>query len=177
MVRSDFERIYKNRYSKKDRKSDLIITPTLIDLIDFPAKDAIGVKILDLNIENESTASIDFDIEIKVFKSNYYKIITNTEFERIMNEQSSNRSIITNVVLPNFHVENEEKDEYFIFRRTKLRNMKTAVSIAQLYTEKEVYGKEILIIFNESCKVSFEVTIRSDDFTEGALNQRFEVNI
>jgi len=132
---------------------------------------------LDINIENKSNTSIDFDIEIKVFKSNYYKIIANTEFERIRKEQSSNYLYGGNVILPNFHVDYEEDEEYFIFRRTKLRNMKTAVSLSQNEPEKEVFGKEILIIFNEPCKVSIEVTIRSDDFTDGALLQKFEVDI
>lgn len=177
MVRSDFERIYKNRYSETDRKTDLMISPNLIDLEDFPLDNEISVKFLDLNIENTSNASIDFDIEMKVFKSNFYKIITNTEFEQIKKEQSSTYSFGGNVVLPNFHVDYEEEEKCFIFKRAKLRNMKTAISIAQLYTEKEVFGKEILIIFNESCNVAVEVTIRSDDFNEGALIQRFDVKI
>ena len=175
MVRSDFEKIYKDRYSKKDRKSDLIILPTLIGFEDFPSSDEITVKILDINIENTSNTSIGFDIEMKVLKSNYYKIIANTEFERIKNEQSSNYSFGGNVVLPNFHVDYEEEEEYFIYRRTKLRNMKTAVSIAQNVPEKEVFGKEIIVIFKEPCRVGIEVILRSDDFTSGALRQKFEV--
>lgn len=176
MFRPDFEKIYNDKLKQKDRKSDLIITSTINDFKELPPFEEVKFKILDIDIQNLSNKSIDVDVELKIYKNDYCKIITNTEFERIINEQSSNHSSYTNVFLPNFDFENEEKEEYFIFRRTKRQNMKTAVSIAQLYTEKEVYGNEILIIFNESCKVCFEVTIRSDDFSEGALNQRFEVN-
>lgn len=177
MVRSDFVRICNDKLKQKDRKAELTITPSINYFRELPLSEEINFKILDIDIQNLSNKSIDVDIELKIYKNDYCKIITNTEFERMMNEQFSNRSIMANVVLPNFHVENEENEEYFIFRRTKLRNMKTAVSIAQNETEKEIFGNEIIIIHKETGIVLIEVTIRSDDFIEGALKQRFEVKI
>lgn len=177
MVRSDFERIYKNRITKSDRKSDIRISPVLIGLSNHAAANKTSVKILDINIENTSNTSLDFDIELIIYKNECYTIITKTEFERRGNYQSPNRIYTSNAVLSNFHVDNEENEEYFIFRRTKLRNMKTAVSISQNNIEKEIFDKEVIIIFREPISVIVDVTIRSDDFTEGAFSQRFEVKI
>lgn len=173
MIRSDFERIYKNKLQQKDRKSDLKITPVLADFEDFPSDEEITVKTLDLNIENISNKSIDFDIELKVNRVEGYAISTKTEFEELMNKQTSGYPFRVNAILQNFHIEKEEKEEYFVFRRTKLRNMKTAVSIAQKEPEIEIFGKEILIIVTKPSKFGIEVTIRSDDFTKGALIRNF----
>lgn len=175
MVRSDFERVYKKRFLQKDRKNDLKIHPTLNYFEEFPFDDEITVMVLDLDIENTSNKSIDFDIELKIQKKENYAVTTSTEFQRKMNEQSSPFGMI-NPVLGNLHVESEEDELDFVFRRTKLRNMRTAVNIPQVKTDKDIFDKEILLIFNNKCKVAFEVIIRSDDFTGGAVIQNFEIN-
>lgn len=174
LVRSDFERIYQNRFLQNDRKTDIKIYPTLESFEEFPSDDELTVKLLDLDIENTSNKSIDFDIELRIRKDEKYAIVTNTEFQRKMNEQSSPFGIIT-PILNNLHVDNEEDELHFIFKRTRLRNMKSAVHISQNEIDTEIFGKEILIIFTKKSKLNIEVIIRSDDFTGGALTQKFEI--
>lgn len=177
MVRSDFEKIYNNKLKQKDRKADLIITPVITDYKECTMPEEVKFKIFDINIQNLSNRSIDFDIELRIYKSNHFKIITNTAFEGFMKKENSNYIPFTKAVIPNLHIANEETEDYFIFRRTKLRNMKTAASLLQNETENDIFSNEILILHKEKGSIVVDITIRSDDFTDGALIQRFEVNI
>lgn len=177
IVRADFDKIYKDKHLQKDRKSDFKITPTLGYFDLYPSTDIL-IKKLDLTIENLSNQSIDFDIEMKVYKNECCRFLSHYDFQKIKdkNNKSSMFSIAPGI-LPNFRVSIKEKEAYFMISRTMFQRTKTTMTIAQNETIYDVFENELLVIASESCSINIEVTVRSDDFTEGSLNQKFEVEI
>jgi len=175
IVRADFDKIYHNKLLQKDRRSDLIIKPTFGYFDLFPSSDILVNK-LDLTIENVSNQSIDFDIEMKVYKNDCCRFLSHYDFQKIKNSKSS-MLLIAPGILPNFRVSIEEKDAYFIISRTMFQRTKTSMTIAQNETFIEIFQNEFLVLKNDSCTINIEVTVRSDDFTDGALQQKFQIQL
>jgi hypothetical protein len=175
MVRSDFESIYKKRYSKKDRKSDLRISPILVPFDKFPSDEKISVKTLDLEIENLSNKSIDFDIVMKVYKNDNIGFLSYYDFQKLQSKDSGLMAVKPGI-LPNFRVNTEEKNEYFEVSRTIFQNQKTSCSIAQNETINEVFEKEFMVVSQKPGTIDLEIIVRSDEFSDGAMIHNFTID-
>lgn len=73
-------------------------------------------------------------------------------------------------ILPNFLIDKTETDDYLIIKRTSNRT-KFALTIPQNSTEQEVFINSIIVLQKNSNRINAEVTIRSDDFSKGALKK------
>jgi hypothetical protein len=177
IVRADFDKMYRDKHLQKDRKTDIAITPTLGYFDLYPSSDIL-VKNLDLTIENISNRSIDFDIEMKVHKNECCMFLSHNDFQKIKdkNKPSSMFSIAPGI-LPNFRVSIKEKEAYFIISRTMFQRTKTTMTIAQNETFTKVFHGDFLVVKKDPCKINIEVTVRSDDFTDGALQQEFQISL
>lgn len=169
MVRSDFERIYRDRFAQRDRSQDISISAYSYEDDEFQVDDNVSLKVFDLDIENHSNKSINFDIELKLFDNEDIGVISRTELKR-----QNSSGLLAGAVSYNFHVEMEKNEGYTIFRRSKMRYEKTAVSIPQGSTDKHVFDEEIIAFVKRESTVLAELTTRCDEFTEGALIQKFE---
>jgi hypothetical protein len=166
---------------RNDRKTDLKITPIIGDPGDEMFK-GLDLQYIDVSIENISHKSIEFDVEMKVFKHTECNIILEKDLKKILKERLKKPRSPFDYGLSDiepltidFDVNSKDFSEYILLSRAKLRNQKTAVSIAQHDIENDIFNKSLLIIDKGSKLIKMEVTIRSDDFTDGILHRTFEI--
>lgn len=174
LERADFENIYRNRFTEKDRKNDLVIesyfsTSDNEEIINF------GVKYLDIRIENQSNKSIEFDVEMKVYKSENLGLISEDELIKKIREREKrpNRGFGINdeIIQPqmlNLNVHLEENDSFILISRNRFKS-KAAINLAQNSFELDIFCKYLLVLGENADEIKAELTIRSDDFTEGPL--------
>ena len=171
---TDFENIYKKRYSEKDRKSDLKIEAYFANT-DNEEIAQWDIKYIDIKIINESNKSIDFDIEMKVFKNGHYELISEDELikerKRKKRKESNGFGVDFEILQPlamNLHLDFQEKEDYFLISRNSLAK-KTAINLAQNSSENDIFCKHLFVLTKHADEIKAELTIRSDDFTEGSL--------
>ena len=174
LERSDFENIYKTRFTEKDRKNDIEIEPY------FGATDndeivKWDIKYLDVKITNQSNKSIEFDAEMKVFKSEDYGLISEDDLVKELKSKRKKKSSgfgvdfeITQPQLMNLHVDYKEKENYVIITRNNLAK-KTAINLAQNSSESDIFCQHLFVLGDNAGEIKAEITLRSDDFTEGSL--------
>lgn len=181
--RKILDQIYTAKMNKSDRKSDIKIiayirksTDNLLHQFDS--------NFFDLDIENLSKKSIDFDIELKIFKSQDYKIISKVDFKNELEDKirkKQNAKSPFSIALPsftpretNFHLQFEELDDYYLIRRNKMRTERTSFTIAQMDKERSVFFESIYVL-GEYNKLRGEIIIRSDEFYEGVFIKDIEI--
>lgn len=140
----------------------------------------------DICVENRSNRSIDFDIELKIFNAAELGIILEHELKRDLEKQRQakrSRNTFDFSITP-LHLHNtfsnvliENFPEYILVRRIKMRNEKTAVNIPQNAQQSAIFRKEIILIGDKTGTLKAEVLIRSDDFTDGFLQQLVELKL
>jgi hypothetical protein len=172
--RNDFESIYKTRFTERDRKNDLKIE-TYFGTTDNDEIIKLDIKYIDIKITNQSNKSIEFDIEMKVFKSDKYGLISEdeliNELKKNQKKKSNGLGIDFEVIQPhimNLHVDFNEKEDFVIISRNSLTK-KTAINLAQNSSESDIFCKHLFVLGNDADEIKAELTIRSDDFTEGSL--------
>lgn len=172
--RTDLENIYKQRFAKKDRKSDLKIE----SYFGKPDNDEIknwDINYLDIRITNQSNNSIEFDVEMKVFKDEAYCLISEDELiKELRNNRKKKNSrfgIDFELVQPqimNLHVEYKEEENFVTISRNSLAK-RTAINLPQNSSEEDIFCKQIFVLGDNAYNIKAELIIRSDDFTEGSL--------
>ena len=129
----------------------------------------IGIKYLDIAIENISNKSIDIDIEMKVFKGEGYTLISEPDLrEELNNKLGKNNGYYPIPVISNLWIYFQDYKDYVIITKN-LRTSKTDLSIKQNSKEIDVFEKYLYVIEEKSNTIHAEVFIRSDDFTDGVL--------
>lgn len=173
--RTDFENIYKTRFTEKDRKDDLVIE-TYFATSNDDELSKLDVEYLDVIITNQSNKSIDFDIEMKVFKGDGYALIAEDELKKELEKtrkKSTSFGIDFEMIQPqinNMHIDFEEDEEYVFISRNSLAR-RTAISLSQNSSEKDIFCQHLFVLEKEAHEIMAELTIRSDDFTEGLLKK------
>ena len=183
MKREDFELIYKKRYTQSDRKSDIIATPII-----EPSRDELLIKYhlqcLDVNIENRSKKSIEFDdIELLIYKDDKIKLLSEFEARKFIRDYRDEESSFVgpggfrmptlNTDVPSFDINITEDDTHYSVRKVKLRMQKDLLTIAQESIKKSVFGNDIILFVNEITKIKGEIIIKSNDFSDGAFRKEF----
>jgi len=174
LERSDFENIYKTRFTEKDRKEDLLIE-TYFGTSDDEELSKLDIRYLDIKITNQSNKSIDFDVEMKVYKNVGYEIIAEDilkkELKKTRKKKSSGFGIDFDIIQPpaiNMHIDFKEDGDCVLISRNSLAR-KTAISLPQNSSEKDIFCQHLFVLEKEVEEIKAELTIRSDDFTEGLL--------
>jgi hypothetical protein len=179
LVRSDLDKIYESKFNEVDRKSDL----NVIVVID-KAEDDINItdkNYFDLCIENKSSKSIGFDIEMKIFFDDIPTVRSKDSIKEsiIIPKPGSRFGVQTfyNPQIPNFDLSIEEEENYLYIRRTKRINEEYAVRISQNSKKDNVFFKELILNARDNFTLKAEVIIRSDDFKDGPLKINIEEEI
>lgn len=174
--RNDFESIYKTRFTARDRKNDLKIE-TYFGTTDNDEIINLDIKYIDIKITNQSNKSIEFDIEMKVFKSDKYRLISEDDLIKDLKKNQKNKKngfgIDFEVIQPkimNLNVDFNEKEDFVIISRNSLAK-KTAINLAQNSSEYDIFCKHLFVLGDYANEIKAELTLRSDDFTEGSLIQ------
>lgn len=177
IARNDLENIYNTRFTNKDRKGDLDIEPYFA-VSDDEDLSKLDIKYFDIKITNHSNKSIDFDVEMKVFKSNGVILISKDELKReLKKKRKTNYSFgfdfeMIQPQINNLHIYFKEEEEFILISRNRMTR-KTAISLLQNSSEKDVFCQHLFVLNKDEHEIKVELTIRSDDFTEGLLKQEF----
>lgn len=173
MDRNDFNEIYKLKISSYDRKDDLIINsyfnyPNDIDL------SGLEIKYIDLEILNNSNRSIDFEVEMKVYKGDGFVLISETDLKSVLIKQKKSShpfSIdIEMIQTPNLLVSFKDEKDHILITRNKFAR-KTAISLPQHSNETDIFCQHILVLEEEPHEIKAELIVRSDDFVNGPLKR------
>lgn len=175
MNRADFDRLYELKFKSKDRKPDLEIIPYWGAPNDEKLS-RYNLKYLDLEIRNLSNKSIDFDIEMKVIKSESYDLLSERGLKKELRKISRIPFEFDADLIqpPNLHVDYENEKDWVIISRNCLGNRKTAMRLPQDSSEKDIFTQYLFVLEETSNIIRAEVTIRCDDFTDGVLNKQLE---
>ena len=150
LERSDFENIYKTRFTEKDRKNDLEIE-AYFGTTDNDEIIQSGIKYLDIKITNQSNKSIEFDAEIKVFKSENYGLISEVDLIKEIKNKRKKKStfgVDFEIIQPQIiklHVDYKEKDSFVIISRNSLAK-KTAINLAQNSSESDIFCQHLYVL-------------------------------
>jgi hypothetical protein len=182
MTREDFESIYRARFTHKDRKGDLKIIPCILESEDDEIK-SYGLFCFDVTIENDSSKSIELDLEVAILKTDNFAIIAESELKKEIDRQRSeqrkrkdpNSFIVTPNVHWSFDVTVEETESHVIATRNIRKGEKTAISIPQRAKERSALCKALVVVGENACIIQGEVTVRSDDFSDGPLICPFSI--
>jgi len=135
----------------------------------------LDIKYLDVKITNQSNKSIEFDIEMKVFKSEDYGLISEDELIKELRKKQKKKNsgfgIDFKVIQPkliNLHIDYIEKDNFVIISRNVFAK-KTAINLAQNSLESDIFCQHLFVLGDNADEIKAELTIKSDDFTEGSL--------
>lgn len=173
--RNDFENIYKTRFTNKDRKGDLDIE-TYFAASDNDELSKWDLKYIDIKITNHSNKSIDFDVEMKVFKGNGFELISEDELKKELKKtrkKSIGFGIDFEMIQPqinNLHIDFKDEEEFVFISRNSLAR-KTAISLPQNSSEKDIFCQHLFVLEKDEHEIKAELIIRSDDFTEGLLKK------
>jgi hypothetical protein len=183
MTRDDFELIYHTKLSAKDRRPDIKVTPYISNSLDEEIN-SYNLSCFDVSVQNLSSKSIDFDMEIKFLKSGKFKIIEEAKLKKELNKKQSELIKYQQIYpfinptpypLPSFMVSLKETGSYFIATRDKRLGERTAISIAQHDIEHQVFCGELVVLCDPDILIQGEITIRSDEFLNGPLILPFSI--
>ncbi|MEP6262829.1 MAG: ATP-binding protein [Gillisia sp.] len=176
--RSDLEHIYKNRYALKDRRED-------IDIKAYYGKPGENselynwdINYIDIQIINNSNKSIDFDVEMKVNKSDFFELIPEDQLVKEIKEKNRKKNShfgvnfdFVQAPIFNLDIGFKEEDDFVIIERYPRAN-KTAITLSQNSMENDIFQGHLFVLQKEFNEIEATVTIRSDDFTNGALTKQ-----
>lgn len=175
--REDLEAIYKKRYSSKDRKGDLQLEAFIADVNDDELSQY-NLYALEMSIQNTSTRSIDFEVDLKVFTNEEVRIVTDRDLKIEMQENENERRQQAGLDVPihlhimppiSFDLNTEYLEGCLIASRTKRIGERASVSIPQHAKEEFIFQRALIILADRGATIKGEVTIRSDDFPDGPL--------
>ncbi|TDQ28141.1 AlbA family DNA-binding domain-containing protein [Zeaxanthinibacter enoshimensis] len=176
ITRKDLEIIYENRFKSKDRKNDLKVNP----IIGIPKKEFydIGLRYLDIEIVNTSNKSIEFEVELEVYKSDDHLLITEKEMGQILRENHQNSISIFGASGPFIDV----TDPFFTSKDNGdsiiLSDLRAAqYRLAQRDSITDVFNQNLLLRVKRMKPVRGKIIIRSDDFTDGILEMDLTFDI
>lgn len=175
ITRSDYDHIYLNKNKIKDRKKDLKIEFVTGYSNDEQIK-ILGLRCIDVSIENRSNQSIELEYEMKIFKSDCITYFNEDFIRRKINEISQNKSFFKSLsIIPS-------RFEYSYNETNDLISLSRSINPKIFLSQKEkfefIFGKYLFFDLNEgTCKIKGEIIFRSDDFTEGPLIKKFNISI
>ncbi|MEG1236716.1 MAG: ATP-binding protein [Flavobacterium sp.] len=176
--RKELDDINENKLTHQNREDDIEVLP-IIGISSNKEVNNFGIKYLDLRIMNKSNKSIDIDVEIIFKKSEKYTLVLEEEFlrniqmienqhKKVQSYFSAVSSLNINPVLSNLHINYRENQTEYVIERNQIRH-KFALTLAQNSICDDVFLQSIILLKNDSNMIEAKITIRSDDFSKGAL--------
>lgn len=175
MTRVDFDIIYEEKNSIKDRSSSVEISAYYRKLINQKIPNN-KCTIIDLNIGNNSKKSIDLDIELQIYKKQGIIIMSEKDYNESFKEKTSKvisafTPIVPEFHLPNINVQIEETDDYYKISKNH------SLKLMQNYKSEKIYEEDLHLISGQDASISAEVFIRSDDFANGMIVKKIDFKI
>jgi hypothetical protein len=176
LKRDDFERIYSERFATKDRSKEIDFKITLGGFKSSELKSTI-YRHLQVDVTNLSNASIDLDIEAKIYNNKSVSARCTQDVERKIAEDKRNNSMYAytpyfDKMLPphlfiDMNVEYKSYATYSIYEITPQKGAYTALRVKQKGTETDIFNGQIALVFSKPAEVKIELIVRSNDFPDG----------
>ncbi|MCE7070937.1 ATP-binding protein [Dyadobacter sp. CY327] len=165
IVRAHLDQIFSVKWQKKDRKEDLELICIVKPVKDLPQFDHI-----DVNIINKSNTSINFHVDVKIFKQDGLEVFPKYLIQRGL---ASNYEEVYSIQ-PSIGVFNEERRDHFLVGTA----LKKGVTVLQNYGLRNLLEENaIIVIQSEAMKIRCQIVVRSDEFTEGSLVQEVDFSV
>lgn len=165
--RADFDSIYETKGFQRDRKSDLEITHRFGAYYYSKSK---SYPYLDIIVKNKSNASISFSAELVIYKN---KLTVKPDADIQREHQKPNSMGILYPVINPIHVHVTHYQDAYKIETTS----KDGINIQQADTREDIFGKTTILDFTQSQNFRAELTLRSDEFTEGPLKYLIDTTI
>lgn len=176
LKRDDFEKIYSERLAIKDRSGDIEFK---IKLGGFNSSElgSTMYRHLQVDVTNLSNASIDLDIECKIYNNQGVRSQRTQDIERKIAKDKRDNSIFaytqySDKILPphlfmNMNVEFQNYGAYSVYEITPPQGTHTGLRVKQKGTETDIFNGQIALVFSKPAEVKIEFIVRSDDFPDG----------
>jgi len=176
LKRDDFERIYSERFDTKDRSDEIDFNITLGGFKSSELRSTI-YRHLQVDVTNLSNASIDLDVEAKIYNNKGVSARCTQDIERKIAEERRNKSMFAytphlDKMLPphvymDMNVEFKDHGAYSIFEITPKKGTHTALRVKQKGIEADIFNGQIALIFSKPAEVKIELIVRSNHFPNG----------
>lgn len=176
LKRDDFEKIYIERFSTKDRSKEIDFKITLGGFKSPELRSTI-YRHLQVDVTNLSNASIDLDVEAKINNNKGVSARCTQDVERKIIEDKRNSSMLAytpylDKMLPphlfmDMNVEFKNHAAYSIYEITPKKGTHTSLRVKQKGTETDIFNGQIALVFSRPADIIIEITVRSNDFPDG----------
>ncbi len=176
LKRDDFEKIYDERVAIKDRSEDIDFKITLGGLNSSEFRSTM-YRHLQVDVTNLSNASIDLDVEAKIYNNKGVSARYTQDVERKIAEDRRDRSMLAytsyaDKALPphlfmNMNVDFKNHAAYSTYEITPKKGTHTALRLKQKGTETDIFNGQIVLVFSKPAEVKIELIVRSNDFPNG----------
>jgi len=176
LKRDDFEKIYSERFGTKDRSKEIDFKITLGGFKSSELRSTI-YRHLQVDVTNLSNASIDLDIEAKIYNNKGVSARCTQDVEHKIYDDSRNKSMFAytpylDKITPPYifldtNVEFKNHAAYSTYEITPKKGTHTSLRVKQKGTETDVFNGQIVLIFSKPAEVKIELIVRSNDFPDG----------
>lgn len=168
LVRSDFENIYKDRFVSRDRSKDLQIISRILSPENESSYALLGVKLLEIDIQNLSNSSIEFDAELVISNQEDYLFLTDEEVNKAIDD-AMEKPFYQRTPTINFDISVDKRENFLKIERLA-RKSKHAVMIPQKGIEIDLFCQTLYVLTEkEEIEIYGQITIRCDEFNSGPL--------
>ncbi|MEE1947243.1 ATP-binding protein [Pedobacter sp. KR3-3] len=177
LKRDDFEKIYAERTRIKDRSEDIDFDFKICWFTSPELRHAGHIKHLQIDISNASNASIDLDVEARIYNNRYLKARCAQDLEYKNYEESRSKSMWAftadlDKMLPPFiyrdmNVEFNNRDAYSSYEITSPQKTEAALRVKQKGTVADIFNGQIALVFSRPAELKIELIVSSNDFPDG----------
>jgi hypothetical protein len=182
LKRDDFEKIYSERLGTRDRSEEIDFKITLGGFESSELRNTI-YRHLQVDVTNLSNASIDLDVEAKIYNNKGVSARCTQDVERKIMEDRRNKSMLSytpylDKMLPphlfmDMNVEFKAHAANSVYEITPKKGTHTALRIKQKGTETDIFNGQIALIFSKPAEVKIELIVRSNEFPKGPKTFQF----
>jgi len=176
LKREDFEKIYSERLGRKDRSNEIDFELAFGGFKSSELKDTI-YRHLQVDIINLSNASIDIDVEAKIFNNEgvtaqctqdlEYKMYNNRRDKSMFAYIGNLDKVIPPYVLINTNVKFEYHGAFSTYEVVPKNGAHAAVRVKQKGKEANIFNDQIALVFSKPASLEIELIVRNDDFPSG----------
>ncbi|WP_293954242.1 MULTISPECIES: helix-turn-helix domain-containing protein [unclassified Sphingobacterium] len=177
LKRDDFEKIYTERFSIKDRSDEIEFEITLGGF-KFSEIGYTGyIKHLRVDVINLSNSSIDLDVEAKIYNNRGVTALCTQDIEEKYHKDKREKSMFSNTpYLDNMYspflrvdlnLEFTKHASYSIYEITPKKGTHTAVRVKQKGVETDIFNDQIALVFSRPSEIKIELIVRSNEFPNG----------
>ncbi|WP_293312337.1 helix-turn-helix domain-containing protein [Pedobacter sp. UBA5917] len=176
LKREDFEKIYAERLSTKDRSSEIDFDIT-VGGFQFSELRSTMYRHVKVDLKNLSNTSIDLDIEAKVYNNKGVVARCTQDIERKIFDDNRDRSglmytpyvdkVFPPQVFMYMNVDFTDHRDYSTYEITSKKGTHTAVRVKQKGKEVNIFNDQIALVFSRPAEVKIELIVRSNDFPNG----------